>query len=83
TSEWPISSWESKEYYDVINEALRTVDTEKRNELYYKCQEMLMENYVALPVWHKELNAACQPDVKGFRISPSYEQHYLQYVYFE
>jgi peptide/nickel transport system substrate-binding protein len=83
TSEWPIFSWESQEYYDVISEALTTVDVEKRNELYYKCQELLMENYVALPVWHKELNAACQKDVKGFRITPSYEQHYLQYVYFE
>lgn len=83
TSEWPITSWESQEYYDVINEALRTVDAEKRNELYYKCQEMLMENYIAYPVWHKELNAACQPDVKGFRITTSYEQHYLQNVYFE
>lgn len=82
-SEWPIFSWVSQDYYDVISDALITVDRDARNELYYDCQEMLMENYVALPVWHKELNAACQLDVKGFRITPSYEQHYLQYVYFE
>lgn len=80
-SEWPIFSWKNQEYYDTINKALITVDVQKRNELFYKCQEMLMENYVALPVWHKELNAACQLDVQGFRITPSYEQHYLQYVY--
>ena len=42
-----------------------------------------MENYVALPIWHKELNAACQLNVQGFRITPSYEQHYLQYVLFQ
>ena len=82
-SEWPIFSWVNQEYYDTIRKALATVDIEKRNKLYYKCQEMLMENYVALPVWHKELNAACKPNVRGFRITPSYEQHYLQYVYFE
>lgn len=83
TSEWPISSWESKDYYDLINKALATTDRDARNEMYYKCQEMLMENYVILPVWHKELNAACQLNVKGFRITPSYEQHYLQFVYFK
>jgi peptide/nickel transport system substrate-binding protein len=82
-SEWPLFSWDSPEYYDVINEALVTIDTEARNQLFYECQEMLMENYVALPIWHKELNAACQPHVKGFRIMPSYEHHLLQYVYFE
>ena len=83
TSEWPISSWESEEYYELINKALTTTDTDTRNQLYYQCQEMLMENHVVLPVWHKELNAACQPDVRGFKITPSYEQHYLQFVYFE
>jgi len=82
-SEWPIFSWESPEYYDLINEALVTIDHDARNELFYRCQELLMENYVALPVWHKELNAACQPYVRGFRIMPSYEHHLLQYVYFE
>ena len=83
TSEWPISSWESPEYYELIDDALTTTDHDARNEKYYRCQEMLMENFVILPVWHKELNAACKPTVKGFKITPSYEQHYLQYVYFE
>lgn len=82
-SEWPIFSWTNQEYFDLINKALTTIDVNKRNEMYYKCQELLMENYVALPIWHKELNAACQLNVQGFRITPSYEQHYLQYVYFK
>jgi len=81
-SEWPIFSWVNEEYYAIIREALVTVDREKRNELFHKCQEMLMEHYVALPVWHKELNAACKLDVKGFSIMTPYEHHLLQYVYF-
>jgi ABC-type transport system substrate-binding protein len=81
-SEYPIFSWTTPEYIDTISKALVTVDRDARNALYYKCQEMLMENFVALPIWHKELNAACTPQVRGFRITPSYEQHYLQYVYF-
>ncbi len=83
TSEWPLTSWKSPEYYDIINKALTTVNRDERNRLYYKCQEMLMTNFVVFPVWHKELNAACQPDVMGFRIMPSYEHHLLQNVYFK
>lgn len=83
TSEWALSSWESEEYNEAISKALVTIDEEERNELYYQCQEMLMENFIVLPVWHKELNAACQPDVKGFRITTSYEHHFLQFVYFD
>jgi peptide/nickel transport system substrate-binding protein len=81
-TEFPIFSWTTQEYIDTISKALVTIDRDARNELYYKCQEMLMENYAALPTWHKELNAACSLQVRGFRITPSYEQHYLQYVYF-
>ncbi len=81
-SEYPIFSWKNQEYFDTISKALITVDRETRNKLYYKCQEMLMKNFVALPIWHKELNGACTPKVRGFRITPSYEHHLLQYVYF-
>lgn len=81
-SEYPIFSWNNQEYFDTINKALATVDREARNKLYYKCQEMLMQNYVVLPYWHKELNAACTLKVRGFRLMPSYEHHLLQHVYF-
>ena len=81
-SEWPIFSWKSQEYYDVINKALITTDHAERNRLYAQCQQLLMKNYVALPVWNMELNAACKLNVKGFWIQPAYQQHMLQFVYF-
>jgi len=83
TSEYKIYGWVNQEFFDTINEALATIDEDKRNKLFYKGQEMLMENFVALPVWFKEINAALKPEVKGFYLMPTYEQHYLQYVYFE
>ena len=70
-------------YASLINTALATIDATERSEMYATCQEMIMENYVAYPIWHKEINAALQPHVKGFNLMPTYEQHYLQYVYFE
>ena len=86
TSEYGAVNWtgpEADAYADMINEALGTIDADARNALYSTCQEMLMEKYVCYPIWHKEINAALQPDVKGFNLMPTYENHYLQYVYFE
>ena len=75
--------WENAEFEEVVRKALVTIDPEERYELYYRGQEILMENFVALPMWTKELNAVTQSYVKGFYIMPTYEQHYLQNVYFE
>jgi len=83
TSEYKIFGWVNQEFFDIIEESLTTIDTDKRNKLFYRGQEMLMENFVALPIWYKEINAALKPEVKGFHLMPTYQQHYLQYVYFE
>jgi len=80
--EYRIFNWYSEEYQKTTDKAFRTVDTAARNKLFYKCQEMLMESMIAYPIWHKEINAAVQNRVKGFRLSPTYEQHYLQYAHF-
>ncbi len=85
TSEFGAVNWKGAEadaYAEKINKALATIDADERNKLYDECQQMIMDNYVALPIWHKEINAALQKDVKGFYLMPTYECHYLQYVYF-
>jgi peptide/nickel transport system substrate-binding protein len=82
-TEFKVWNWKDDNYIALCSKALATIDDKARNEMFYKCQEILMEGRVALPIWHKELNAALKPDVKGFNLTPTYEQHYLQHVYFE
>lgn len=82
-SESVIFSWYDDEYITKCGEAMKTIDDDTRNKLFAECQELLMESRCAMPIWHKELNAALQPNVKGFTLQTSYEQHYLQTVYFE
>lgn len=85
-SEYGAVNWtgpEAEAYADMLDTALATIDADERNNMYYTLQEMLMENFVCYPIWHKEINAALQLDVQGFNLMPTYEQHYLQYVYFE
>lgn len=71
------------DFVDKVSKALTIVDDEERFKLYSECCETLMENYVALPIWFKGLSAAAQNDIGGFELTRSYEQHYLQYVYFK
>ena len=73
---------EAEAYAELLNTALATIDADARNTMYHTCQELLMENFVCYPIWHKEINAALQLDVQGFHLMPTYENHYLQYVYF-
>ena len=82
-SESKVFSWYDDEYIRVCKQALRTIDDTERNKLFAQCQQMLMDAFIIYPVWHKEINAAVQDYVKGFKIETSYEQHYLQTVYFD
>lgn len=78
-----IFNWYNEDYQKLADQAFSTLDNEERNKLFYRCQEMLMEARIALPTWHKEINAALRPEVKGFRLTPTYEHHYFQYARFE
>lgn len=78
-----IFGWEKPEFVELLNTALATTDDAARVKMFGELQEMIMKDYIALPVWHKELNAALQPNIKGFEFMPTYEQHYLSGVYFE
>lgn len=78
-----IFNWESDEYTSQCQKALGTIDEQARLELYKELQVMIMKDKIALPIWHKEINAAIKKDVQGFNLMPTYENHYLQSVYFE
>jgi len=82
-STYKIFSWKNDEYADLSKKALATIDDKSRLEMYNKLQELIMKDRIALPIWHKEINAALKPNVKGFNLMPTYENHYLQTVYFE
>jgi ABC-type transport system substrate-binding protein len=83
TSVSQIFNFEDPEYYSTVEKALGTINADERNQLFYKAQEILMKAHILIPVWHKEINAALQKNVKGFNLMPTFEQHYLQFVYFE
>lgn len=74
-------SYLEADFQDVCARAFAEMDDDARAQLYSEAMIMMLEDHVTLPLWHKELNAAVQQGIEGFRISRSFEQHYLQYVY--
>ena len=83
SSDFKMNGYEGEELQEVVNEALRTIDDEKRFALYHKAQEIIISENLVMPYWFKEACAATQPKVRNFWICPTYETVFLQEVYVE
>lgn len=80
---YKLCSFDNKQFQEMVRTSFVTLDNNKRFQLYQDAAKLLMQNYITLPLWHKALNAAVRDDVGGFKITRSYEHHYLQYVFFK
>ena len=80
---YALCNYDNPEFQATVETACSTLDTETRAQLYADAAEMLMRDFVTLPLWHKSLAVAVKDGVAGFEITRSYENHYLQSVYFE
>jgi ABC-type transport system substrate-binding protein len=75
-----LCKFDNKEFQDAIAKAAVTLDEGERIKLYQEGVKLLLQNHVTVPLWFKELNAAVKDNIEGFKITRSYEHHYLQYV---
>ncbi|SHH84177.1 peptide/nickel transport system substrate-binding protein [Caloranaerobacter azorensis DSM 13643] len=57
-------------------------DIEKREEIYKKAQELIMEDAPIFPLFYKLQNAGTQKFIKGFKLHPA-GHHKLYNIYFE
>ena len=76
-------AYDRQEFFDLFTKGCATEDRAARGQIWEECMEMLMGDYVMVPLWHKALNAAVMDNVKGFELTRDYEEHYFQYVYKE
>lgn len=76
-------SLENQELFDLINEAQEITDVDERYAMYAEAQELIAQSYCAYPLWNMTYSAISTNDIGGFWMSVSYQQHLLQYVYFE
>lgn len=76
-------NWKNAEYDNIIDEASRTLNLDKRMELYKKAQQMLKDNCIVIPTLHREILTAARSNVKGFQNNLTFESPSLKTVYFE
>lgn len=56
----------SPEFDAIFEEALRTVDVQKRNELYLQAEQIMMNDAAIIPIYYYRDHRLLQPDVKNF-----------------
>jgi len=76
-------NWKNAEYDKIIDEAAKTLDVDKRLDLYKQAQQMLKDNCVVIPTLHREILTAARSNVKGFQNNITFESPSLKTVYFK
>lgn len=73
-------NYDNQEFFDTFTAGCAIQDREERGKVWEECLEMLAEDYVLMPIWHKALAAAVKDNVDGFYLTTDYEEHYLQWA---
>ena len=62
--------YSNDEVDSLLSQAAVETDTRRRINLYQRIEEMVLEDWVAVPLWHDRQFLLVQPYVKGFELSP-------------
>ena len=73
--------YDRQEFFDTYQKGCATIDDAERAQIWEDCLEMLMEDYVCVPLNHERKGAAVRDDVKGFWWAKDYEEIYFANCY--
>lgn len=60
------SRWSNESYDELLDEAARTIDIEKRNHLLQEAETFMINQCVALPLYFMNWSSLVQPNVRGW-----------------
>ena len=66
-----IAFYRSEELHEILVEAQREVDVDRRTELYRNAQEIIFRDAPWVPLVHAAQTAAFQSKVKGYKLHPT------------
>lgn len=72
--------YDNQAFFDLCTQGQAVMDREERGKIWEECIEILMQDYVMVPLWHKALCAAVKDNVEGFELALDYEEHYFQWA---
>lgn len=62
--------WCNKEFNDLITQARKTTDTQKRKDLYQQAQRIFKEEAPWVTIAHSKVFRAMSKNISGFKIDP-------------
>ena len=70
--------YDNQEFFDLYQEGCATEDREARGQIWEQCLEMLMQDYVAIPLNHQQMFVAVNDRIEGFWIPQDYEELFYE-----
>ena len=70
--------YDNQEFFDLYQEGCSTEDREARGQIWEQCLEMLMQDYVAIPLNHQQMFVAVNDRIEGFWIPQDYEELFYE-----
>lgn len=70
--------YDNQEFFDLYQEGCATIDKEQRGKVWEDCLEMLMKDYVVIPLNHQQMYVAVNDRIEGFWIPQGYEELYYE-----
>ena len=70
--------YDNQEFFDLYQEGCSTEDREARGQIWEQCLEMLMKDYVAVPLNHQQMFVAVNDRIEGFWIPQDYEELFYE-----
>ena len=70
--------YDNQEFFDLYQEGCATEDREARGQIWEQCLEMLMQDYVAIPLNHQLMFVAVNDRIEGFWIPQDYEELFYE-----
>ena len=70
--------YDNQEFFDRYQEGCAEPDREARGQIWEECLEMLMEDYVAVPLSHYQLHVAVNDRIEGYWAPQDYEELFYE-----
>lgn len=70
--------YDNQEFFDRYQEGCAEPDREARGQIWEDCLEMMMEDYVAVPLSHYQLHVAVNDRIEGYWAPQDYEELFYE-----
>ena len=76
------TKWTSTAYQDLLDQAVKTIDADRRTDLLQQAEEMLLDEMPVIPIYSQSCQFLLRKNIKGVSID-DLEREDFKKIYFE